>query len=207
MDTIPRPSDRRLDTILRTAGATFPGWTGNDTSLFSWAGEDTVRAAVAGAARSGVSPKTLLTCRAAARNAGSTSRTTPSWKPTILIAGPVTGPLEVLTRHLATQETWAVERVPDSLTPVEGLDRCAPDLLLMVWTDEPTLKLQVAAIRHHANGRRLPTIVVGSPPKNATGHPVQPVRGLLCLPRPLKWRTLLLCLDEHLRAIRRRSMC
>lgn len=125
-------------------------------------------------------------------------------RPRLLVAGAQTGSLSVVTWHLIHEGHWEVRTVP-SFEAVESiLGAGLPDLILAVWTDDAVARAQVSAIRHHPSGHALPVLFVGHPPRPGESVPVQPVRGVLCLPHPLKWRTLLVCLEEHRRLILRK---
>jgi hypothetical protein len=106
---------------------------------------------------------------------------------------------------LKNQGDWEITLAPSLEEAEFRLQSTAPDVLIALWTDRSEMKTRVTGIRHHAAGCQLPLILIGTPPEENGTSPYQPVRGVLCLPRPLKWRTLMLCLEEHLRALRRRS--
>lgn len=122
-------------------------------------------------------------------------------RPRLLVAGAQTGSLSVVTWHLIHEGHWEVRTVP-SFEPVATiLEAGLPDVILAVWSDDSSARAQVSAIRQHPSGHALPVLFVGCPPRAGQSVPVQPVRGVLCLPHPLKWRTLLVCLEEHRRII------
>ncbi len=129
----------------------------------------------------------------------------PPWRPKLLLAGAWEGTLAVLARHLAQQDVWEISGAA-TLTEAEArLPEIAPDVLVAVWTEEADVMERAATLRRQVPGSRLLVIIVGCPPRHGSASPTQPARGVLCLPRPLKWRTLLLCLDEHWRTLQRKA--
>jgi len=123
-------------------------------------------------------------------------------RPRLLLAGPESDSLRLLGRHLESLGAWEVARHSSPEAAIDGTTD--PDLLVAAWTEETAVKRLVTALRQHVSGRELPVILLGRPsPGNGTS-PTQPVRGVLCLPAPVRWRVLHLCLAEHHRAWRRR---
>ena len=164
-----------------------------------------MRAAVAEAARLGVTPRTVLSCRRAGQQTAKVREGVAKGRPRLVFAGTAEGMLGVLIQHLTQQGVWDISQTGSLEVAESRLETLAPDVLAAVWTEEPEMKARVSAIRHHEAGSQLPIILIGTPPHGKCGSsPHQPVRGVLCLPRPLKWRTLFLCLDEHLRALQNR---
>jgi hypothetical protein len=185
-------TNRALSRISFTPKTVFP----------SWAGEDTIRGAVAQAARAGVTPATVLSCRRAGRQVRAVRAGTPApRRPRLLVVGPQDGALAVLVRHLEAQADWDIDCLETLAQAADRLGDLCPDVLLAVWAADEPVKERVQSIRDHRAGQALPVILLGSPVREGVTSPVQPVRGVLCLPGPLKWRTLLLCLEEHLRAL------
>ncbi len=123
--------------------------------------------------------------------------------PRLLVAGPRGGVLDVLVHHLAGEGRWSVETAPSPEQARLLLREVRPDVLLATWAGdwrtEGAMTAWLDAVRRQQLGPRLPVVLLGTPAL-AGATPMQPMRGVLCLPRPLKWRTLFLCLDEHWRA-------
>ncbi|HWB07317.1 MAG TPA: hypothetical protein VG796_30105 [Verrucomicrobiales bacterium] len=118
-----------------------------------------------------------------------------------MFAGPLEGTAAVLIEHLITRGEWQVSVVSSMEEAEDLLGSVFPDVLVAVWTSHGKMKSRVTALRSHPAGQRLPVILIGTPPEGGNSRPYEPVRGVLCLPRPLNWRTLLLCLEEHRRAL------
>jgi len=103
--------------------------------------------------------------------------------------------LQILAQHLEQQGAWELVRRPSMEAAVRSW--LAADLIVAVWTDELAMKCLVTELRQLPAGRRLPLILLGRPAPQGETAPTQPVRGVLCLPAPVSWRVLQLCLDEH----------
>jgi hypothetical protein len=127
-------------------------------------------------------------------------------RPRLLFAGvPVDhGPMAVISRHLAGLDVWEIARAESTQSALELIPEFRPNVLVTVCHSEAELQAWVVEVRRQEEGRHVPIIVAGGP-AGPDGGPLQPVRRVLCLPSPLKWRTFLLCLDEHWRALQRKS--
>lgn len=188
----PVPGNPRPTIVIPSKPRTvFPGWASGET-VRTETGEDTRELRDAGHL-----PGPGRALRLSRRAAG--------LKPRLLAVGAQEGIFSVLTKHLDHQGDWDIHCEPSLPEARAQLSTTAPDLILAVWSDGHDLRSLVSAIRRQMNGYHLPVIIAGCPPPDGITTPFQPVRGVLCLPRPLKWRTLLLCLNEHLRACRRRA--
>lgn len=123
----------------------------------------------------------------------------------LFYAGGTRGTAGVLMQHVARQGAWNVQRVATLLDVCDLLDDTEPEAIVAVWTGEIETKTGVAVIRGHPRGRNVPVILIGSPAGDGPPVPSTPVKGVLCLPRSLGWRTFLLCLGELLKAAHRRA--